>query len=481
MSRETWPGPAADVQFMDEPPSRIVHDSLGEVAIPADALWGPQTQRAVDNFGQAGEAMPAELIHALGLVKWAAALANGALGELQPDLAGAIAAAALEVAAGVHDAQFPVSVFQTGSGTSTNMNANEVIAELAARRLGRPVHANDHVNRGQSSNDTIPTAIHVAAAIQVHGTVVPALRDLVASIDAAADRAGEQLKTGRTHLMDAMPMRLADELGAWRTQVRDCIERLLATATRLQRLAQGGTAIGTGINAHPEFGGRVAAALCERTGLRFEAAPDAFAAIAAQDTAVELSGQLRVAAVCLSKIANDLRWMNSGPLAGLGEIALPALQPGSSIMPGKVNPVIPESALMACAAVVGHDASVCLAGQSGSFQLNTMLPLIAFALLRSGALIAYAARALASKAIDGMRFDAARMDEALARNPILATALNPLVGYDRAAAIARRAHAEGRPVLDVAAEETGMDRASLERLLDPRRLAGGARGGGTVT
>ena len=225
----------------------------------------------------------------------------------------------------------------------------------------------------------------------------------------------------------------------------------------------------------------MAAALCERTGLRFEAAPDAFAAIAAQDTAVELSGQLRVAAVCLSKIANDLRWMNSGPLAGLGEVALPALQPGSSIMPGKVNPVIPESALMACAAVVGHDASVCVAGQSGSFQLNTMLPLIAFALLRSGALVAYAARALASKAIDGMRFDPARMDEALARNPILATALNPLVGYDRAAAIARRAHAEGRPVLDVAAEETGMDRASLERLLDPRRLAGGARGGGTVT
>jgi fumarate hydratase class II len=281
--------------------------------------------------------------------------------------------------------------------------------------------------------------------------------------------------------MDAMPMRLADELGAWRTQVRDCIERLLATATRLQRIAQGGTAIGTGINAHPEFGGRVAAALSDRTGLRFETAPDAFAAIAAQDTAVELSGQLRVAAVCLSKIANDLRWMNSGPLAGLGEIALPALQAGSSIMPGKVNPVIPESVLMACAAVVGHDASVCVAGQSGNFQLNTMLPLIASALLRSGALIAYAARALASKAIDGMRFDAGRLDEALARNPILATALNPLVGYDRAAAIARRAYAEGRPILDVAAEETGMDRASLERLLDPRRLAGGEHGGGAPT
>ena len=458
---------------MDGHPSRTVRDSLGEVVLPAGALWGPQTQRAVDNFGQAGEPMPPAFIHALGLVKWAAAMANGALGELDAGMADAVAAAALEVATGAHDAQFPVSVFQTGSGTSSNMNANEVIAELASRRLGRPVHPNDHVNRGQSSNDTIPSAIHVAAALQLHREVVPALEALAAAIAEAAGRAGAQLKTGRTHLMDAMPMRVADELGAWRSQLGDCIDRLRSTSVRLQRLAQGGTAIGTGINAHPEFGRRVAAELSRRTGLAFGTAPDPFAAIAAQDTAVELSGQLRVAAVCLSKIANDLRWMNSGPLAGLGEVALPALQPGSSIMPGKVNPVVPESVLMACAAVVGHDASVAVAGQSGNFQLNTMQPLIAFAVLRSGALIAFSARALASKAIDGLSFDAARLDSALARNPILATALSPLIGYDRVAAIARRAYAEGRPIIDVAAEETGMDRPSLERLLDPRRLADG--------
>lgn len=458
---------------MKQSDPHTAHDSLGEVQIPAGALWGAQTQRAVENFGIGGRAMPPSFIHALGLVKWAAAWANCELGQLDPEVAKAIAAAALEVSDGQHDSQFPVDVFQTGSGTSTNMNANEVIATLASRRLGAAVHPNDHVNRGQSSNDVIPTALHVAAFSQLHSVVIPALERLAASIDAAAARMAGEVKTGRTHLMDALPMRLSQELGAWRSQVLDCVERLRSTEPRLKRLAQGATAIGSGLNTHPEFGGRVAARLAERTGLPFEPAPDLYAALAAQDTAVELSGQLRVAAVSLTKIANDLRWMNSGPLAGLAEITLPALQPGSSIMPGKVNPVIPEAVAMACAEVLGNDASIALAGQSGNFQLNVMLPLIADRLLRSESLIGGAALALAGKAVDGMRPNTDRMQRTLDLNPVLATALNPLIGYDRATAIARRAQDEGRPVIDVAAEMSGIDRSELERLLDPRRLAAG--------
>jgi fumarate hydratase class II len=458
---------------MKQSDQRTARDSLGEVQIAAGALWGAQTQRAVDNFGIGGRPMPPAFIHALGLVKWAAARANAGLGQLEPAVAEAIAGASLEVAEGKHDAQFPVDVFQTGSGTSTNMNANEVIAELAARRLGAPVHPNDQVNRGQSSNDTIPTALHVAAFGELRGAVIPALAALAASIDAAAARMEGEVKTGRTHLMDALPLRLSQELGAWRSQLLDCIERLRSVEARLRHLAQGATAIGTGLNAHPEFGRRVAGLLAERTGLPFEPAPDPFAALSAQDTAVELSGQLRVAAVCLMKIANDLRWMNSGPLAGLGEITLPALQPGSSIMPGKVNPVIPEAVAMACAAVMGNDASVAVAGQSGNFQLNVMLPLIAEALLGSESLIAGAALALAHKAVDGMRPNSERLKRALSLNPVLVTALNPLIGYDRAAAIAKQAYEEGRPVIEVAAERSGIDRQSLERLLDPRRLADG--------
>jgi fumarate hydratase class II len=458
---------------MKQSDQRTARDSLGEVQIPSGALWGAQTQRAVETFGIGSRTMPPSFIHALGLVKWAAARANGELGQLEPAIAEAIAAASLEVAGGRHDAQFPVGVLQTGSGTSTNMNANEVIAELATRRLGAPVHPNDHVNRGQSSNDTIPTALHVAVFGQLRGAVIPALDVLAASIDSAAGRMDGEVKTGRTHLMDALPLRLSQELGAWRSQVLDCIERLRSTETRLKRLAQGATAIGTGLNAHPEFGRRVAVLLAERTGLPFEPASDLFAALAAQDTAVEFSGQLRVAAVCMMKIANDLRWMNSGPLAGLGDITLPALQPGSSIMPGKVNPVIPEAVAMACVAVMGNDASVALAGQSGNFQLNVMLPLIADQLLTSESLIAGAARALARKAVDGMRPNRDRLQRALALNPVLVTALNPLIGYDRAAAIAKQAYEEGRPVIEVAVERTGIDRQELERLLDPRRLADG--------
>jgi fumarate hydratase class II len=452
---------------------RTARDSLGEMQIPAGALWGAQTQRAVDNFGIGRQAMPPAFVHALGLVKWAAARANGELRQLEPTVAEAIAEASLEVAAGQHDAQFPVDVFQTGSATSTNMNANEVIAELAARRLGVPVHANDQVNCGQSSNDTIPTALHVAALVQLRSAVIPALEALAASIDTAAARMTGEVKTGRTHLMDALPLRLSQELGAWRSQLLDCIERLRSTEVRLTRLAQGATAIGTGLNAHPQFGRRVAQLLAERTGLPFEQAPDLFAALAAQDTSVELSGQLRVAAVCLMKIANDLRWMSSGPLAGLDEIKLPVLQPGSSIMPGKVNPVIPEAVAMACVAVMGNDAGIAIAGQSGNFQLNVMLPLIADRLLDSESLIAGAALALAHKAVDGMQPNSERLRRALALNPVLITALNPLIGYDHAAAIARQAYEEGRPVIEVAAERSGIDRRELERLLDPGRLADG--------
>ena len=457
---------------MDDQKYRKAHDSLGEVRVPADALWGAQTQRAIENFDIAGEPMPAPFIHALGLVKWAAAVANGRLGELDPPVADAVAAAALEVAEGRYDAQFPVDLFQTGSGTSSNMNANEVIARLAVQRLGRAVHPNDDVNRGQSSNDTVPTAIHVAARLQLHRRVLPALEGLASAIEDAATRAGEQLKTGRTHLMDALPMYLASEFGAWRSQLHDAAARLRDSDARLRRLAQGGTAIGSGLNAHPAFGEQVAALLGERTGLAFETAPDRYAALAAQDTLVEFSGQLRVAAVALAKIANDLRWMNSGPLAGLGELRLPALQPGSSIMPGKVNPVVPEAVLMATAAVHGHDTAAGIAGRSGNFQLNTMLPLLAHAVLTSERLVAGCADALAKHVFPGLRLNPGRLEAPLAHNPLLATALNPVVGYDRAVEIAGRAFREGRPVLDIAVEVTGMDRAELARLLDPAHLAG---------
>jgi fumarate hydratase class II len=456
---------------MTQHDTRIVRDSLGELRVPAGVLWGAGTQRAIGNFDIGGIAMPGAFIRALGLVKWAAARANAGLGELDAALAAAIADAALEVAEGRHDAQFPVDVFQTGSGTSSNMNANEVIASLAERRLGRPVHPNDHVNRGQSSNDTVPTAIHVAASLGLTHQVLPALEGLAEAVDRAVARVGHHVKTGRTHLMDALPVTLAQEFGAWRSQVLDCIERLHDCEPRLHRLAQGATAVGTGLNAHPDFGATVARLLSERTGTGFVTAPDPFAALACQDTLVELSGQLRVTAVCLTKIADDLRWMNSGPLAGLGEITLPALQPGSSIMPGKVNPVIPEAVAMAGAAVIGHDASVAVAGQSGNFQLNVMLPLLAHALLSSETLVAGAARALAERVFEGLEVRSDRLGAALSRNPVLVTALNPVIGYDRAAAIAKRAYAEGRPIVDVAAEETGMDRLELERLLDPARLA----------
>ncbi|HEY7752369.1 MAG TPA: class II fumarate hydratase [Steroidobacteraceae bacterium] len=452
---------------------RIEKDSLGEVRVPADALWGAQTARAAANVRIARLPMPPAFIRAVGMVKWAAAETNGELGELPAPMAAAIAAAALEVAEGGHAEQFPVGVLQTGSGTSTHMNANEVIARLAAARLGAPVHANDHVNRCQSSNDVVPTAIHLSAALELRDALLPALAALAQAIAARAAACGDIVKPGRTHLMDAMPVTVGQEMHAWQTQVEDAAVRLSGVAPRLHRLALGGTAVGTGINAHPQFAARAIARLAARTGLPLLPAPDRFAALASQDTAVELSGMLRTAAVALLKISNDLRWMNSGPLAGLGEITLPALQPGSSIMPGKVNPVVPEAAAMAATLTMANDAAVAMAGASGNFQLNVMLPLIAHALLQEIELVAGSARALAESAIPLLTVNASRVAATLARNPMLLTALAPRIGYDRAAAIAKRAAAEDRPVLDVATEETGLPRAELAELLDPTRLARG--------
>ena len=458
---------------------RIERDSMGELKVPAEALWGAQTQRAVQNFPISGRPMPRAFIGALGRVKQAAARANSRLGLLEATAAEAIEAAAAEVADGRHDAHFPVDVFQTGSGTSTNMNANEVIAALAARRLGSPVHPNDHVNMGQSSNDVIPTAIHVSAALAVRDDLTPALARLREVLSAKEAEVGTLVKTGRTHLMDAMPVTLGQELSGWRTQIESALERLAGSEPRLHALAQGGTAVGTGINAHPAFGRGFCAALAEITGSPFRPARNYFEALSCQDTAVELSGQLKVLAVSLMKIANDLRWMNSGPLAGLGEIALPALQPGSSIMPGKVNPVIPEATAMVCAQVIGHDATITVAGQSGNFQLNVMLPVIAYNLLESIRLLANVSRLLADRAIFGFKVNPARLAEALERNPILVTALNPVIGYEKGAAIAKKAYAEGRPIREVAEKMTDLSPRELAALLDPAELAKGGIKGGT--
>ena len=459
--------------------SRIERDSMGELQVPVDALWGAQTQRAVQNFPISGITLPPAFIAALGLVKQAAARANAALGLVSSDLARAIDVAAAEVAAGKHDAQFPIDVFQTGSGTSTNMNANEVIAHLASRHLGRAVHANDEINLSQSSNDVIPTTIHVSAALAVERTLLPALQHACDVLQAKEHEVGAIVKTGRTHLMDAMPVTLGQELSGWRAQLQNGRARLQSTMPRLLALAQGGTAVGTGINAHVEFGARFCTELARLTGLHFVPSGNYFEALATQDTAVELSGQLKTIAVSVMKIANDLRWMNSGPLAGLGEIALPALQPGSSIMPGKVNPVVPEAAAMVAAQVIGFDTAITVAGQAGNFQLNVMLPVIAYDLLESIRLLANVIVVLADRAIAGFTVNRERLAEALERNPILVTALNSIIGYEKGAALAKKAYAEGRPIREVAQELTSLSAEELARLLDPLELTrGGVKGGG---
>ncbi len=452
---------------------RTEKDSMGELQVPADALWGAQTQRAVDNFPISGLSMPRQFIAALGLVKWAAAGANSELGLLKSEIAVAIQKASLTVAEGQHDAHFPIDVFQTGSGTSSNMNANEVISHLATEALGKEVHPNDHVNMSQSSNDVIPTCVHVSAAVAIHDHLLPALAHLSEVLEKKAEDTRDVVKTGRTHLMDAMPVTIGQELDGWRSQIDHGAERLRDTMKRLVALAQGGTAVGTGINAHPRFGSKVAVLLSERTRISFVSAESKFESLSSQDAAVETSGQLRVLAVSLTKIANDLRWMNSGPLAGIGEIELPALQPGSSIMPGKVNPVIPEAVAMVCAQVVGNDATIAMAGQSGNFQLNVMLPVVAYNLLQSIEILSNACACLADDAIAGFTVNTDNINRALDRNPILVTALNPVIGYEKGAAVAKAAYKQGRPVKDVAREMTDLTDDELDRLLDPAELTQG--------
>jgi fumarate hydratase class II len=458
---------------------RIERDSMGELKVPADALWGAQTQRAVDNFPISGTPMPREFIRALGLIKSAAAQANMDLGHLKKTQGRAIRKAAERVAAGEFDAHFPLDVFQTGSGTSSNMNANEVIAHVAAN-AGVKVHPNDDVNNGQSSNDVIPTAIQVSAALMVSEKLLPSLAYLKKTLDARARELRKVAKTGRTHLMDAMPVTFGQELGGWAAQIRSNIERLTDALKRVRRLPQGGTAVGTGINADAKLGPAIAAELSRMTKVKFESADNYFEGISSQDAAVELSGQLKTLACGLMKISNDLRWMNSGPLAGLGEIELPALQPGSSIMPGKVNPVIPEAMTMVCAQVIGNDTTITIAGQSGNFQLNVMLPVIGSNLLESIEILSNAVRLLADKAIAGFRVREDRIKEALERNPILVTALNPVIGYEKGAATAKQAYKEGRPILDVALETTGLSRKELAALLDPETLTKGGIHGGSA-
>ncbi len=458
---------------------RIEKDSLGEVRVPAHALYGAQTQRAIENFPISGIRFGRSFIAALAIIKGAAARVNAELGLLDVALAAAIEAAASEVSEGRHDEQFPLDIFQTGSGTSTNMNANEVIAARAQQIAGEGrVHPNDHVNLCQSSNDVIPAAIHLAAMTSLQNRLLPALRHLQQVLHRQAQAHDDVVKTGRTHLMDAMPIRLSQEIDAWAAQIEQAIDRLTAAVPRLSELALGGTAVGTGINAHAEFGARVAARISLKTGLRFVESPNHFAAQSAQDSAIELSGQLKTLAIALMKIANDLRWMNSGPQAGLAEIVLPALQPGSSIMPGKINPVIPESVMMVAAQVIGNDAAIVAAASHGHFQLLAMLPVIAHNLLQSLEILATVSRALADKAVGGLTVNRDHLAALVEKNPVLVTALTPIIGYDQAAQIARQADAEGRRVVDVAAENTSLSRAELERLLDPRALTyGGIKAG----
>ena len=453
--------------------TRIERDSMGELHVPEAALYGAQTQRAVDNFPVSHQRMPAQFIRALILAKAAAAKANVALGQISDAQGNAIVEATQILLAGDFMEHFPVDIFQTGSGTSSNMNANEVIATLATRVLGETINPNDHVNCGQSSNDIIPTSIHVSAALGLHERLLPALTHLVETIERKALQVHSHVKTGRTHLMDAMPVRMSQVLNGWAQQLKANIGHLQDLQPALQSLAQGGTAVGTGINAHPQFAALFSQQLSALTHVQFTPGEDLFALVGSQDTAVSVSGQLKATAVSLMKIANDLRWMNSGPLAGLGEIELEALQPGSSIMPGKVNPVIPEAIAMVAAQVIGNDSVITVAGQSGNFELNVMLPVIAQNLLSSIELLANVSRLLADKAIATFKVNDAKLKEALSRNPILVTALNPIIGYQQAAEIAKTAYKQGRPVIDVALEFTDLPRSQLEVLLDPEKLTAG--------
>jgi len=452
---------------------RTASDSMGTLEVPETALYQAQTQRAVNNFPVSGLNMPVSFIRALAYIKQAAAEANAELGHLDKDKAKAITTACQALIDGAHLDQFPVDVFQTGSGTSSNMNANEVIATLASQQSGLSIHPNDDVNMGQSSNDVIPTAIHVSSATSAVYELLPALKHLSQTIEKKSKEVGHHVKTGRTHLMDAMPVTFSQTLSSWQQQVDSAYEGILASLDKVYQLGQGGTAVGTGVNADKQFAATFNGYLSSNVGIRFNPSPNFFYNIGSQDAIVALSGQLKTLAVANMKIANDLRWMNSGPLAGLSEIELQALQPGSSIMPGKVNPVIPEAAAMVSAQVIGNDATITVGGQSGNFELNVMLPVIAYNILQSIELLANISRLVADKAIATFKVNEQSIQQALSRNPILVTALNPVIGYEKAAAIAKLAYKEGRPIIEVAAEHTDLSEQALKTLLDPQKLTEG--------
>ena len=458
---------------------RIEKDSLGEVKVPSQALWGAQTQRAVDNFAISGIKMDfpftKSFVSSLGLIKDAAAKTNLRLKLISSKKSKAISKAAKEIWQEKHHHQFPIDVFQTGSGTSSNMNANEVIGNLASKFLKEKVNPNDDVNMSQSSNDVIPTAIKISAHLDMTKKLLPSLNELIKEINIKSEKIKGTIKTGRTHLMDAMPIEFSDELRAWSSQLESSKENLIVLSKKLLELPQGGTAVGSGINAHKQFSKYFAQEVTKLTGnkYKFISSNNFYHELSAQDCSVQLSGELKNLAIILTKISNDLRWMNSGPLSGLSEIELKALQPGSSIMPGKINPVIPEAVAMASADVIGNDVSISVAAQSGSFQLNVMLPVIAYNLLKSINLLSGAMNALSKKAIRTFKVNHKNLEDSLLKNPILVTALNPIIGYEQAAMIAKKAYKERRPIIEVAVEETNLSKSRLEKLLDPKKLAKG--------
>jgi len=453
---------------------RTEKDSLGEVKVPKDALWGAQTQRALENFPISGIKFRfpfgRSFIKALGVIKFSAASANQDLGLISAKKANAIKSSAKMVLNGEVDDHFPLDVFQTGSGTSTNMNANEVIAALASKKIGTDVSPNDDVNMSQSSNDTIPTAICLSAMFDMEEFLFPGLDLLIDEIDKKSKKLKGKLKTGRTHLMDAMPIDFSQELSGWSAQLKSCRDSLKLANKRMLELPQGGTAIGTGVNSHKDFPKNFCSSVEKLTGFKVKPASNFFQGLSSQDNSAELSSAVKNLSLVVMKICNDLRWMNSGPLTGLSDIELEALQPGSSIMPGKVNPVIPEAVSMACADVVGNDVTISLGVQSGNFQLNVMLPVIAYNLLKSINLMGNAVPLLATKCIKSFKVNDKSTSENLNRNPILVTALNPIIGYKKSAEIAKKAYAEKRAIIDVAEEMTTIERKELESLLDPKNL-----------
>lgn len=456
---------------------RIEKDSMGDVKVPNDAYYGAQTQRAIDNFPVSGIRFSRGFIQAIGLIKKSAAKVNEELGQLDGSITEPIQSAAQEVIDGDFDHDFAIDIFQTGSGTSTNMNTNEIIArranELKSDDTDTKIHPNDHVNYGQSSNDVIPTSIRVAAAIAVTNNLIPALEHLMEAFLAKGKEFSDVVKTGRTHLMDAMPVTIEQEFGGYARQLQLGIDRLESALERITELPQGGTAVGTGLNTHSDFGAKMASALSEATEIKFREAEDHFEAQSTVDAPVELSGQLKTIAVGLMKIGNDLRWMNSGPNSGIGELQLKALQPGSSIMPGKVNPVIEESLTMVCAQVMGNDSAITVAGQAGNFELNVMLPVVAHNLLQSIEILANAARNLADRSVSQLSVNKERIADMVGRNPVLVTALNPIIGYDLGSKIAKTAFKEGRPVKEVAREMTELSDKELDEALDPMKMTKG--------